>query len=169
MKKSFGIARKISYMALLIATDVVLTRLCINLPTVKIGFGFFATVIAAILYGPIYAGAEAAIADITGAFLFPTGPYFPGFTVTALLSGIVYGIFLHKKVNTVRVVLSIAIIAVLFSVLLNTYFLTFVVGKGFIALLPKRIIQAMIMIPIQFFGCFAADKTVKAVLSENMR
>ncbi len=37
------------------------------------------------------------LADLVGALLFPFGPYFPGFTVTAALMGAVYGWFLHGK------------------------------------------------------------------------
>ena len=159
--------KAISYIALLIAADVVLTRFCINTPYMKIGFGFMATAIAAILYGPIFAGIEAACADIIGSLLFPTGAYFPGFTLTAFLTGIVYGIFLKKNIRKTNVIICVLLTSILFSGIANTYWLSILTGKGIIALLPKRIIQTLIMIPIQIFGLFAANKIVNRTIQKN--
>lgn len=65
-------------LGVLIATEVVLSRfLSINAWNIKIGFNFVPIAIAAILYGPIAAGAVAGIGDFLGAVLFPIGPY-PG-------------------------------------------------------------------------------------------
>jgi len=90
--------KDIAIIALLIAMEVILTRfLSIQTPVVRIGFGFLPIVIVAMLYGPVYAGAAAAMADLLGAMLFPIGPYFPGFTFTAFLIGAVYGLFLYKR------------------------------------------------------------------------
>ena len=88
----------ICYSAMLIALEIVLNRfLSINTAGLKIGFSFVPIVIAAILFGPIKAGVIYGIADLIGAILFPIGPYFPGFTVCAILMGIVYGVFLYDK------------------------------------------------------------------------
>lgn len=83
---------------MLIALDVVFTRLlAVNILVVKMGFGFAAVAVCAMLYGPAWAGVTAAIGDIIGALLFPTGAYFPGFTVTAAITGVVFGLYLHGE------------------------------------------------------------------------
>lgn len=88
----------ICFAAMLIAIEIVLNRfLSINTLGLKIGFSFVPIVIAAVLFGPIKAGMIYGIADLLGAILFPIGPYFPGFTISAVLMGMVYGIFLYKK------------------------------------------------------------------------
>lgn len=90
--------RLITISAMLVALEVVLNRfLSINTFGLKIGFSFVPIVFAAIFFGPLTAGLIYAVSDFIGAVLFPIGPYFPGFTVSAALMGIIYGIFLYGK------------------------------------------------------------------------
>ncbi len=89
--------RTITYLAFLVALDIVLNRFCsINTAGYKIGFAFVPIVIAAAVFGPVAAAVSYALADFLGAILFPIGPYHPGFTICAALMGIMYGIFLYK-------------------------------------------------------------------------
>ena len=88
--------KKLIVSAQLLALDVVLTRLlAINTPLMKIGLGFAAVALCAILYGPWWAALVAALGDLVGALLFPTGAFFPGFTLVAVVGGLIYG----KAVN----------------------------------------------------------------------
>ena len=90
--------RQLVVSALLIALDVVFSRvLAINTPLMKIGLGFAAVAVSAMLYGPLWAALTAALGDLVGALLFPTGAYFPGFTLTAALTGLIFGLFLFRK------------------------------------------------------------------------
>ena len=84
-------------LALLTALYVVLERfLSINMWNMRIGFAFIALALSGMLYGPVAAGLVGAAGDILGMLLFPTGPYFPGFTLNAFLTGAVY----HNEENT---------------------------------------------------------------------
>ena len=90
--------RQLTVSALLIALDVVFTRvLAINTPLMRIGLGFTAVAVSAMLYGPLWAALTAALGDLIGALLFPTGAYFPGFTLTAALTGLIFGLFLYRR------------------------------------------------------------------------
>lgn len=143
--------RTLVTMALLIALEVILTRfLSINLPIVRIGFGFLPVAIAAILFGPLWAGIGYAVGDLIGMLLWPTGAYFPGFTVTAFLVGAAYGLFLYKKTVTwPRLTVTVCVIILAFSLVLNTIWLSMLYGKAFWGLLPTRILQCVILIPVQ--------------------
>ena len=82
--------RTIAQLAILVAMEVVLSRfLSINIWSNKIGFAFVPVAVTAMLYGPLTTGLTAAAADLIGALLFPSGPFFPGFTLTAFLGGVV--------------------------------------------------------------------------------
>ena len=82
--------KKIVIVAMLVAFDVIFSRLlAFNVLIAKVGLGFAATAVCAMLYGPVWAGVCAALADLVGALLFPTGAYFPGFTVTAAMTGVI--------------------------------------------------------------------------------
>ena len=84
--------------AMLIALEIVLNRfLSINTMGLKIGFSFVPIVIGAAMYGPYFAAAIYALADLIGALLFPIGTYHPGFSICAALMGLIYGFCLYQK------------------------------------------------------------------------
>ncbi len=90
--------KKLAVSALLVALDVVLTRLlALNTPVMKIGLGFAAVALSAMLYGPCWAMLTSALGDLLGALLFPTGAYFPGFTLTAACTGLLFGLCLYRR------------------------------------------------------------------------
>jgi ECF transporter S component (folate family) len=140
------------FLSLLIAMDVVLTHMLpvIQLDTIRISFGFLPNSFAAALFGPIVGGIGCALGDIIGMIIAPKGAYFPGFTLSALLAGMIYGFFLFRKPKSLlRISLAVFCIVVLIDIGLNTYWLTFLLGKGFLALLPARIIKSAAMLPVQ--------------------
>lgn len=145
-------AKKLVTIALLIALEIILSRfLSIATPIVKIGFNFLPIALIAMLYGPVYAGLSAATADFLGAVLFPIGAYFPGFTLTAFLTGIVYGVFLHKhERNLARISIAVLMVTVVLNLGLNTLWLQMITGNGYLALFPTRILRCVIIAPIQF-------------------
>jgi ECF transporter S component (folate family) len=137
--------------AMLVAMEIILTRfLSIQLLNIRIGFGFIPVVIIAIMYGSVYAGIGAAIADFIGVSLFGIGAPFPGFTATAFLAGIVYGLLLYNRPKTLpRICIAVVIVTVILQMGIDTYWLTIILGDGYIALMPVRIIRTLIMLPAQ--------------------
>ena len=153
MDKKFDV-KKLIQISLLIAIEIILTRFCsINTPIVRIGFGFLPIAIIAMMYGPLSAGIAYAIGDILGVILFPTGSsFFPGFTLTAFLTGVVYGVFLYNKPKTwPRIIGAVLIVCLVINLGLDTYWLFILTGKAYMALLPTRIMKSIIMIPVQTF------------------
>lgn len=152
--------KRLVVVALLIAVEIVLSRfLSIATPIAKIGFAFVPIVIIAMLYGPFYAGLANAVADFVGAILFPIGAYFPGFTLTALLTGIIYGFFLYgKPKKVIWITIMVLIISVCLHLGLNTVWLRIITGKAYTAILPTRIAQTAVMIPVQIAAtCLIAN------------
>ena len=142
--------KNLTTMALLIALEIVLSRfLSLNAWNIKIGFSFVPVVIAALLLGPVYAGVTAALADFLGAILFPIGPYFPGFTLTAFLTGLVFGLFLYRKQSLLRVLGAVAVNQFILSLLLNTFWISVLYGSPFGPLLVTRLVQCAILTVVQ--------------------
>ena len=144
--------KKLIQISLLIAIEVILTRFCsINIQIVRIGFGFLPIAIIGMMYGPLSAGIAYAIGDILGMLLFPTGgSFFPGFTLTAFLTGVIYGLVLYRKPKTwPRIILAACIVCLGMNLCLDTAWLHILMGQGYLALLPQRIFKAVVMIPIQ--------------------
>jgi ECF transporter S component (folate family) len=143
----------IPVLALLIALNVLLTHpLSINTETLRIGFGFLPIALAAILYGPIYTCAAAVIGDVVGALLFPTGAFFPGFTLTALLTGLIYGMFLYRKdISWKRMLLPALLVCLLLNLGMDTFWLYLMYGKGVVGQIPLRILKTAILLLVQVF------------------
>jgi len=90
--------RRLCQCAVLIALQVVLARFAsFQMLGLKFGLSFVPMALCAMLFGPWYTAVCYALADTVGALLFPMGAYFPGFSLTCALIGIVYGLFLYNK------------------------------------------------------------------------
>lgn len=149
MEKKSATSRLV-IMAFLIAMEIILTRFCsINTPILRIGFGFLPVAMMGIMFGPVWAAAGYAIGDLLGMLIFPSGAYFPGFTLTAFLTGLVFGLFLHNREITWKRVLPASLIIILgCNLILDTLWLSILMGDGFIAMLPTRIFKCAVMLPI---------------------
>lgn len=142
--------RDIAVIGMLTALQVVLARwLSINAWNTRIGFSFVPVVIAAMLYGPLFAGIVGALGDFVGAILFPTGAYFPGFTLTAALIGVIFGLFLYRKQSNFNIVLSAVVNQATMSMLLNSFWISFVYGAPFAATVVSRIPQCILMAVVE--------------------
>ena len=143
--------------AMLLALEIVLSRfLSIQTPITRIGFGFIPLVIAGILFGPIPAAIVAALADILGALLFPIGAYYPPLTITSILVGITYGVFLYnksfdpKKISDwARVVLTVIVRQGALALLLQSYWLSLLQGISYKQCLITRIPQVLILAAVE--------------------
>lgn len=142
--------RTLVTMAMLTALEIVLSRfLSISAWNTKIGFAFVPVAVAAVLLGPLEAGLVAALADFLGAVLFPVGPYFPGFTLTAFLMGLCYGLFLHREQSFLRILGAVAVHQLVLSLLLNTLWISVLYGSPFGPLLVSRLPQCAILTAVQ--------------------
>lgn len=143
--------KKLIVSAELLALDVVLTRLlAINTPLMKIGLGFAAVALCAVLYGPWWASLVAALGDLVGALLFPTGAFFPGFTLTAACTGLIFGLCLYRRGKSfLWPALAAVLNVVLVSFLLNTAMISYISGSSYTTLLKARAVQLTVMLPVQ--------------------
>lgn len=220
--------------ALLTAVSIVLTRFFSvmlplgGLPALRVGLGSIPLILSGILFGPLVGGMVGALSDVIGYAINPAGgAFFPGFTLTAALYGILSGV-LVKNVKIQRskwnfnylnalvmiafaagvlmllvlsdslllvdgrwqfgdamalpILIATVVVTLLFvllpfffdskikkseggisfdkitfivslnyvfnSVLLNTFWLSVMFGKGFMVFLPGRIVAALATIPI---------------------
>ena len=162
MKKTKFTTEMLVFTSFMIALSVVLSKLVsINISFLRIGFGFLPIAVLAIMYGPYVAAIGYGVTDLLGAWLFPTGTFFPGFTVSAVLTGLIFGWVLYKKeVTFVRALIASALVCLTVNLLINTYWLTIIIGKGFTVLLASRAIKEVVAIPVMAVLIVATDKYV---------
>ena len=136
--------RTLTTLAMLIAIEVILSRfLSINAWNIKIGFGFVPVVIAAILYGPLAGGIVGALSD------FPIGTYFPGFTLTSFLMGMIFGLFLYKKQGWLQGLAAVGINQFILGLFLNTFWISVLYGSPYVPLLATRVFQSILLTVVQ--------------------
>lgn len=161
MSKSMKVnVKAMSVVALLVAINIVLSQtLSIHTWNIKIGFNFIPVVVAAMLYGPAAAGVVAAMGDVVSAIAFPVGPYLPGFTLTAVLTGVVFGLFLKKKPTVIKIVIAVMIVQLAIGLFGNTFFISVLYGSPYKALFLTRIPQCLGMSVVQIVSIIAIDKS----------
>ena len=128
----------------------------------KIGFASECNVLVDCLFGPAAGAIFGAGMDVLKFLLKPTGPFFWGWTFSAALAGIIIGFGLYrKKITYVRVFIVRLINSIVINVIIGTYWLHVMYGKGFIALLPTRLLKNVIMVPIEAFIFMAIYKAIE--------
>ena len=129
-KKRIFSVENITVTAMLIACQVVLGNL-LQVPMLgkQYNFGFVPIALAGALMGPIPAAIVGGLGDLVGAHLFPAGAYFPGFTLTSALVGVLYALPLyHQKPTVWRVVVAVALASVV-NLFLNSLWLSMMYGS----------------------------------------
>ena len=165
--------KKILITAILLASEIILGRfLAIRTPILTISFSFVPLILIAIILGPKYAILNGILSDLIGALLFPTGPYFIGYTISNALSGLVYGLFLYQKEFKldkkfiIKLIISVFIVNFIIHALLNTYWLLITTNKAINFLAPIRFIKQLIMLPIKVITIIFITKQFKKQIEE---
>lgn len=167
--------KKIILSALLLALLIILSRfLSIKTPIMKISFGFVPTMLCAIWLGPKYSVLINVLGDIIGATLFPTGPYFVGYTISTAVAGLIYGLLLYNKNNDdkkflIRLILATTLVAVISNMVLNTLWVSITGGKAFMVLFWTRVPKQLIMIPVHVIIIFAIEKALRKPFDKYIR
>jgi ECF transporter S component (folate family) len=139
----------------MLVLEIILTRyLSVETPISRISLGFIPICFVAIKYGPKQAALIYAISDILGMMLFPKGLYFPGFTLTSIIVGYIYGIFLYRKpMKDLTIIIMIMAVGIV-HLILNSAWLSLLIRndlKYYFVIFIHKIPQFFIMSIIQYF------------------
>ena len=138
---------------------------------IRIGFSGLPNQVVDYLFGPAIGAIFGAALDVIKWFLQPSGDFFPGFTISAALGGIIYGFAFYKKnVSLPRVFVSQLIVKVFVNIGLNSLWLKMLYDQAILALLPGRILSNAIMLPIDTFITYAmlkaVDRTIRPMFQQ---
>ena len=151
--------RVLAFSGLVCAMAIVLEGLPIYLlgPSLKIYFSFLGGGLGCMCYGPCVGMMAGAIIDSVGFLLSSYGePYFPGYLVTAVLSGFIYGVLLYKRKPTLlRIIVVRLIINYGSNVLLGSVWKAMLYGKGYLYYLTSGAIKNTLMLPVEVFLMWA--------------
>ena len=160
--KELKSTRCLALTALLIAINIALDLLGLTIklpPNLRIGFGFLCNAAVGMLFGPVVGMMAGVCTDVLGYFAgnLTMGAYFPGYTLTAIVGGLFWGLWLYpRKISVWRAVGAKACINLFCNIGLNTLWLTITGGKAMSVLLALRVPKNLLMLPIEaallYFG-----------------
>lgn len=156
--------RKLVYMAVLAALEVVLARFIVPMPNPTMRFSIEAVpiIIAGLLFGPVPGMLVGFVGDAVGT-LFSGYGYNPAFAVPPIMIGLSAGLLrpiLYRKVSYLRILATFAPAVVLGSILWQSYWLSFFYGtRTFAGFLGARAIQFAITSLVNAAVIFGMYKT----------
>ncbi len=143
--------RMIVLAALIVALRVALKSVSIPVgESLNITVGFFANALGAMLYGPVVAALSGMVSDLLGCLLFPSGPFFPPFTLVEMLGSLLFALWLYRvRLTPLRVFASKLSVNVICNILLTPIFLSWMYGKAVTIYLIPRIAKNLCIFPIE--------------------
>lgn len=159
--------RNLVLCGLMAALGIVLrTVATINIgPYIRIGFSDTPNRVVDFLFGPAVGCLFGGMLDIFKYFLTPSsGSFFFGFTLNAMLGGLIYGSLLYRHpVSWKRILIAEVLVKVFVNCILGTLWVSMLYGNAFIALFPMRALKNVIMIPVDTIILYFVLNLVKGI------
>ncbi len=131
-------------------------------PNIKIGLGALPNELVDYLFGPVVGALFGGAMDLIKFFIKPDGGFMPGYTFSAMLAAFIYGMFLYKRpISFPRMLAAKFVVIIICNIILGTYWLSLLNGKGFIAMLPGRIIKNLIQWPVDSLVFYLVATTLE--------
>lgn len=145
--------RMLTLAGIIAAASIVLESFPIYLlgTSLKIYFSFLVISLGCYVYGPAV-GILVGFANDTLGFLISSfgEPYFPGYLITAMLSGLIYGTLLYRqRITVLRLVVVRLVINYGSNVLLGSVWKAMLYGKGYYYYFTTGLIKNTTMLPIE--------------------
>ena len=120
-----------AYLALLMALHIFLSFFYIQVSdNLRIYFTFFIVIIVAF-------------------FIYPTGPFFIGYTLTALLSMLIYALVLQKHVNIKNIIIAKTLVNLLINVALGSLWSAILYSRGFLYYFGVSFFKNVFLLPLE--------------------
>lgn len=118
--------------------------------TLQLTFSFLVLAMLGYRFG-VFTGTLAGLAcDLIAYIIRPAGPLHLGFTLSTMLTVLVFALFLYgRELKLWRIIVSKTIINLAVNIMLNTYWLSNLYGKAYIILLFDRILKNIALLPIE--------------------
>ncbi|MBP3568581.1 MAG: folate family ECF transporter S component [Lachnospiraceae bacterium] len=138
---------------------------------IKIGFSGLPNRLVDFMFGPVVGVIFGGVMDVLKFLIKPDGGFFFGYTLTAMVGGLIYGIFYYRlqikqplnsdakgsklvllwiKTNALSILLILIaniLVKVICNIGLNSLWSSMMSGKAWLAVLPGRVLKNVIQIP----------------------
>lgn len=134
------------FVGIIITLDLLNVRLQIT-PDLRITFDYLFSSSIGMLFGPVMGIMAGFCSDFLGYLMNSGGgAYFPGYSVTAMVGGVIYGLMLYYppkegKPFFFRCLITKGLINLICNICLNTFWLSLTNGEAMTVLLPLRALK----------------------------
>lgn len=171
----FSNTKVLCVMSVLVAINIAIGSVFVPVGiNLRVYLTFIPTCIASIIGGPIYAACFGGVSDVLGYLVHPTGAFFPGYTLTAMVSSVIYALFLHNtKITILKISLAKLTVNVFSHIFLNSVWSAMLFGKGYYYFVAKSAVKNILMLPIEIIILALAIRVIipiarkYGVVSEN--
>lgn len=169
--------QNIVFTAILISLALVLETFGKAIPFKPFGrhinLSFLPLALISMMFGPIMGIGSGAISDTLGYFIFSEGyPFFPGYTLSAMLASLIYSLFLYRtRLSLLKIFTSRFLVNMIINALIGSFWLSIIVSSStFYAFLVAGLLKNIIMLPfevaimyIMFKGLIPTFKTLDII------
>ena len=147
--------RVLAFAVMVCAMAIVLESMPIYLlgQTLKIYFSFLVVGLGCACYGPVVGMLAGGVIDTVGFLLAGYDePYFPGYLLTAVLSGLIYGVLLYRRpVSIPRLIVLRLLINFGNNVALGSVWKAMLYGKGYLYYFTTGLVKNAVLLPLEVF------------------
>lgn len=167
---SFKSVRMLAVCAMFIALRIAIGAVFIPVgENLRVYFTYAVTALGASIYGPLMALAEGFISDILGYFIAPSGGFFPGYTLSAMLGSVTYALFFYRqRLSVLRIFLCRLTVNLLINVLIGSIWSAMLMGKAYYYYLTKSILKNLLLLPAETVVMYVVFRTMTPLL-ERMK
>lgn len=159
----------LAIMAVFIALRVVVNSMFIPVAeNLRISVSFIVSAVEGAIIGPAAGLVSGLISDLLGVMLFPTGPFFIGYTITAMLAAMIWGLFLYDtKITVLKLAGAKFVINCFVNVLLGSLWSSMLYSKGYIFYATNSLIKNTVLLPIEIIILVAVFSVMIPILKRR--
>ncbi len=139
--------------ALFVGLDIIIGMFYIPMPygdNLRIYFNYFTNSMSCMICGPVLAPIFGFVRDILGFLANPSGGFFFGYTLSAMLSSLVYALFFYRaRITITRIICCKLLINVCINILLGALWSAILFSKGYYFYLVSSTIKNLMLLPVE--------------------
>ena len=160
--------RKLVTLALLLAIQVVISALYIPISdTLRITFSFIVMMIVgmmtdiktAILYG--------LLEDISAFIVFPSGPFFIGYTLGTMVAMSIYSLFLYREVTIKQIIFAKTAVTIIHNIILNSLWNAVLYTNDFFYYFALSVPKNLILLPCEIAICIVLYRAIGPLIDRH--
>lgn len=163
--------RNLVFAAEMIAAAIVLGMFYVPVAdNLRLTISFMARAVCVLVCGPVLGVIYAVAEDLLSFAIHPTGPFFPGYTLSTVLACFIYALcFYRAKITIARITMAKVITNYAVNVLLGSLWSSMLYGKGYLYYAAKSLIKNTLYLPVQVLMLVVAFQVLLPILARDKR